>query len=206
MIYFISFIYLAIIMMTLCLSVKIFLGAKDSVLYRLVSVVGIFGIIPLLMRLISNFIDISSLAVIANIALCFFAFFTYSLWETTYNQINRNQYTFLIMILTTLSIVIELLYYFNYLNVMFIDVIVKYQLLPMIIILVSALKFKQFSNQNKTIELNLVPYVLILNGLSIVAVQLSDKPLSELFFMINGLSVLLLLYLYSLDYKNSFYY
>lgn len=206
MIYFISFIYLAIIMMTLFLSVKIFLGAKDSVLYRLVSVVGIFGITPLLMLLISNFIDILSLAIIANIALCFFAFFTYSLWETTYNQINRNQYTFLIMVLTTLSIVIELLYYFNYLNVMFIDVIVTYQLLPMIIILVSALKFKQFSNQNKTSELNLVPYVLILNGLSIVAVKLSDKPLSELFFMINGLSVLLLLYLYSLDYKNSFYY
>lgn len=204
--YFTNLIYILLVGMSFILISKLFIGAKESKLFRLVSFTGLFGILPILFKVINLFFDNSIFILLTSLSISMLSLLVYALWETTFNQINRNQYALLVMALSVFTIVISIMFHYKFIDLNIFDVLIKYNVTSNFIISLTAFKFKEFSNQNKTNELNFIPYILLINVLSNLASIITINYMSDLFTMLNGLSIVLVLYVYYLDYKNSFYY
>lgn len=191
----------------LYLTIKLFFATRGSRLYSTASALGIVGGLSAILYLMQYFINSDLIGFLVKVSVTSFALVLYYLWRVTYNQIGKNTYHIFIWLLSLFQIACDFIVMKNFdFIVMPINLISKYQILSIIMILVITIQYFKFTKMNRTAQLDFIPLTLLMYSMSYLTSLLTVGNIAVLFTIIMYVSIVLILVFYTKDYKRSFYY
>lgn len=219
----IFYLYLAVF-----LTITVFLGyyalylmqnSKGSRLYLNISIAGILGLFISLINVFSLINDKFNLvATVENLSFSFhflniiFTYYLFKIWEIRYNQLEKQNYNTLIVLLTLINVFFLFNSKYDFLLVVNSDITqLAPAILNIIILMFVNVLFAKYNKLAKSRDFRLLPlaiFIILLINIGLVFIDFSKIAAIFYYFImiILSLSYLIILKLCVNDYKKSFYY